>query len=73
MEKGASLRLSYGFNGCYAEGEITYLTNLSPGLYSVTISFDQDYIDFRLNDDSGILHKYSTNEYNINTLTEFGK
>jgi hypothetical protein len=73
MDKGASPKMSYGFNGCNAEGEITYLTNLSPGLYSVTISFDQYYIDFRLKDDSGILHKHTINGYEIKTLTEFGE
>ena len=70
---GASNLMSYGFKDCYLEGEITYLTNLSPGLYEVGIGYDIDYIDFRLKNDSGILYKYKIYGSEIKYLTNYGR
>jgi hypothetical protein len=65
--------MSYGFNGCYLDGEITYLTNMNLGLYTVSFSYDEDYIDFRLKDDTGILHEYKIYGREIKYLTNFGR
>ena len=49
---GASSLMSYGFNGCYEDGGITYLSRSSVINYSVFMEAEEDYILFKLKDAS---------------------